>query len=257
MIAGPRAQGTDLDGSRPAWPRLRSTRKEPGRDRPSGPSRRIPAGRTASRTPRAEACRTSPSTAGHADIIDEPSPETVATAVNQKQPAPGLQDAVHLRPRPDPGADSGGSCWRTSPHRRPRRGTGAARCRPGPARPAREATASVNVRRPASPRPGPPPRPSPAARPPRCVPRRPRCRIPRRGSPTADRRTAARSRAMMARCAGPEQKPLENAPIVPRAPAAEFPGRLLLVVRHRASFRPEHSLNAASTHTAISIARVV
>ena len=34
--------------------------------------------------------------AGDADVVDEPSPETIATAVDQEQPPPGLQDTVHL-----------------------------------------------------------------------------------------------------------------------------------------------------------------
>ena len=49
-----------------------------------------------SRTLRAEACRTSPSTAGDADVIDEPPPEAIATAVDQEQPPPRLEDTVHL-----------------------------------------------------------------------------------------------------------------------------------------------------------------
>ena len=46
-----------------AWPRLPSTRTEPGRDKPSGSSAQNPARVNRSRTSRAEACRTSPSTA--------------------------------------------------------------------------------------------------------------------------------------------------------------------------------------------------
>ena len=33
---------------------------------------------------------------GDADVVDEPPPETVATSVEQKQPPPGFEDAIHF-----------------------------------------------------------------------------------------------------------------------------------------------------------------
>ena len=36
---------------------------------------------------------------GDADVIDEPPPGPITTAVDQDQPPPGLQDAVHLLDR--------------------------------------------------------------------------------------------------------------------------------------------------------------
>ena len=61
-----------------------------------GPSRRIRHGRIAIADPTGRSVQDVPFHAGDADIIDEPSPGTVATAVDQDQSPPGLQDTVHL-----------------------------------------------------------------------------------------------------------------------------------------------------------------
>ena len=58
--------------------------------------------------------------AGDTDVVDEPSPEAIATAVDQEQPPAGFRAPGASRRRHLPGADSGGNCWRTSPRRRHR-----------------------------------------------------------------------------------------------------------------------------------------
>ena len=173
------------------------------------------------------------------DVIDEPSPETVAAAVEQKQPPAGLEDAVHLRHGPilvrvvvetvGAGHHIEGPVGKRQPLAVPldRHGLIAERL---PALTPAGQHAGDEVH--------------PPDRGPRQGRRDAGGEHARTATHVEDRRRPVAGSRPEPGDDGPvrgaEQEPLENAAIVARAPTAKLPGRLRLVVRHRASLHPRH-----------------